>query len=393
MKRDDDSQRSSRLAVTRPVDHTPPPRVAGALHGSFLMRTTYGVPSASLLASRVVKTTLLNSSRKPTGSSATGGEKLSTSWKQKKFSIVSFPAARKLLTYVKKHWFFYLLVLPGALHMLIFKYLPMYGILIAFKNYNFRKGILASPWVGIENFMYLAVDSGVLRAVRNTLILNSLALCFGFTFTVFLALLLNEIKLKFYKRLVQTAIYFPYFLSWIVFAGIVTAILSPSEGVLGAIYSLQGKEAPLVMVQPELFRLVVVVTDTIKSAGFATIIYLAALSNVSEEIVESAIIDGANRRHLMFFINIPSILPTIAVLFVLRVANMFSSNFEQIWSLYNPAVYETGDVIATYIYRVGLGGGKFEAGTAMGLIFSVIGLVLLLLASRFIRRMNVMGIF
>jgi putative aldouronate transport system permease protein len=147
------------------------------------------------------------------------------------------------------------------------------------------------------------------------------------------------------------------------------------------------------MVQPELFRLVVVVTDTIKSAGFATIIYLAALSNVSEEIVESAIIDGANRRHLMFFINIPSILPTIAVLFVLRVANMFSSNFEQIWSLYNPAVYETGDVIATYIYRVGLGGGKFEAGTAMGLIFSVIGLVLLLLASRFIRRMNVMGIF
>lgn len=300
---------------------------------------------------------------------------------------------RNSVIYIKKYWFLYLLALPATIHMIIFKYFPMYGELMAFKDFSYRKGILKSPWVGLKHFKGLALDNDFLMVVRNTVSINVLNILIGFTFTIVLALFLNEIAFTRYKNVLQTLVYFPHFISWVIFAGLITMMLSPGEGVVNRIIVAMGNEPVFFMAKPEYFQLIVALSGLVKDAGFETIIYLAAIASVNTALYESAIIDGANRGHLIWHITIPHIQPTIAVLLTLRVARMFNSNFEQIWAMYNPAVYETGDVISTYVYRMGLQGGKFEAGTAMGLVFGIIGLVLIFLTNKLIKKMNVMGIF
>ena len=297
------------------------------------------------------------------------------------------------IVYIKKYWFLYLLALPATIHMIIFSYFPMYGVIIAFKDFSFRKGVLKSPWVGLEHFKKLALNSDFLSVIRNTVSINILNLLIGFTFTIVLALLLNEIVFTRYKKVLQTVVYFPHFLSWVIFAGLITALLAPDEGVVNKIIAATGNEPVFFMTKPQYFQFIVVFASMVKETGFGTIIYLAAIASVNTALYESAIIDGANRGHLIWHITIPHIQPTIAVLLILKVAGMFSSNFEQIWTMYNPTVYETGDVISTYLYRMGLQAGKFELGTAMGLVFGIIGLVLILLTNKIIKKMNVMGIF
>ncbi|MEG2020335.1 MAG: ABC transporter permease subunit [Oscillospiraceae bacterium] len=300
------------------------------------------------------------------------------------------------IAYIRKYWFVYMLVLPGLISMLVFNYGPMYGIQLAFKDYSPGLGVWGSPWAGLKHFREMFADEVFWIAFKNTVIINLYTLIFGFTFNVFLALMINEIRLKKFKSVVQTFVYLPYFLSWVIFSGLVIIFLSTADSgglVNGIITSLGGHEIDF-MKRPELFRGIVVITNIIKTAGYSTIIYLAAISGVSPTLYESAQIDGANRFDLLIHITLPRILPSIAVMFILQVAGLFVSNFDQIYNLYNPYVLSTGDVLSTYIYRNSLGGGgNFEVSTAMNFILNSFGMIVVLITNKFVEKLDVMGIF
>ncbi len=300
---------------------------------------------------------------------------------------------------VKKYWFIYLLAFPGFVFLAVFSYAPIYGVLMAFKDFKMNLGILGSPWVGLQHYRTLFSDSAFIRAFRNTIIINVYNLVFGFTFNIFLALMINEIRLKKLKSVVQTCVYLPYFLSWVIFAGLVQVFLqAPVPGDMGGIVnqvivSMGGKAIDF-MKRPELFRGILVVTNIIKTSGYATIIYLAALAGVDPSLYEAASIDGANRKDMLFHITIPRILPSITVMFLLNISQLFISNFDQVYNLYNNFVLSTGDVLSTYIYRISLGGGgDFELSTAANLLLNVMGLIALTFTNHFIKKMDVTGIF
>lgn len=305
----------------------------------------------------------------------------------------------RFLAYVKKYWFLYLLILPGFACMAVFNYGPMYGIQLAFKEYSPRAGIWGSEWIGLENFYRMFKDPNFIRAFRNTILINLYSLAFGFTFNVFLALMINELKLRKVKPIIQTCVYLPYFLSWVIFAGLVQVFLEyPSTADVGGVVNqvIQGLGgAPIdFLKEPKLFRTILVVTNIIKSAGYSTIVYLASLSGIDPALYESAQIDGANRGQMLWNITIPRILPSIMITFILQVASLFSSNFDQVYNLYNNYVISTGDVLSTYIYRISLGGGTdFELSTAMNLILNVMGLVVVLVTNKYVEKLDVQGIF
>jgi len=325
--------------------------------------------------------------------------------------VISTPGARqgfseamssfwyKFRVTMRKYWFIYLLAVPGLISIALFNYKPMYGILLAFKDYNIRLGIWGSPWVGLKHFRNMFGDPVFRQAFKNTVIINIYNIVFGFSFNVFLALMINEIKFRRVKSVVQTFVYLPYFLSWVIFSGIVMVFLSSPAGadpggLINQIIAGMGGKPIDFLKRPELFRGILVLTNIIKTAGYSTIIYLAAIAGINPALYESAAIDGANRRHMMFHITLPRILPSVSVMLILSLASLFISNFDQVYNLYSNFVLSTGDVISTYIYRVGLGsGGKFEYATAMGLLFNVMGLVVVLFANRFIKKLDVMGIF
>ena len=223
---------------------------------------------------------------------------------------------------------------------------------------------------------------------------------FGFSFNVFLALMINEIHFRKLKSAVQTAVYLPYFLSWVIFAGLVQVFLAaPTPGDVGGavnqMLAALGLETVDFLKRPEMFRTIVVITGIIKTAGYSTIIYLAAIAGVNPALYESAQIDGANRWDMLWHITIPRILPSVAVMFILSVSQLFLSNFDQIYNLYNNFVLSTGDVLSTYIYRISLGGGgaKFELSTAANFLLNAMGLIAVVGTNKFVEKMDVMGIF
>ena len=307
--------------------------------------------------------------------------------------------AARFRTSVRKYWFIYLLAIPGLVFLLVFSYAPMYGVVLAFKDFKMNKGIMGSPWVGLAHYRELFSDSAFIQAFKNTVIINIYNLIFGFTFNVFLALMINEVQCKPLKSVVQTCVYLPYFLSWVIFAGLVQVFLqAPVPGDVGGvvnqvIMSLGGEPIDF-MKRPDLFRGILVVTNIIKTAGYSTIIYLAAVASVDLSLYEAAAMDGANRRDMMFHITLPRIMPSVAVMFLLNISQLFLSNFDQVYNLYNNFVLSTGDVLSTYIYRISLGGGgEFEISTAANLLLNVMGLIALAFTNRFVKKMDVMGIF
>ncbi|HOJ12622.1 MAG TPA: ABC transporter permease subunit [Clostridiales bacterium] len=298
-----------------------------------------------------------------------------------------------LLKYFRKHWFFYLLTFPGIVMIIVFYYSPMYGLLIVFKNYKFSKGILGSPWVGFDNFRVIFQEKEFYKVLLNTIYINLVNITFGFAFVIFLALMINEVKVGWIRRTIQTAVYLPHFISWVVYAGLVTLFLSPSDGVINKIIQAFGGEPVYFLISNQHFRWIIVISSLLKNAGYSTIIYLAALTGVNPELYECAIIDGAHRGHLLWYISLPRIKPTIAVLAIMNTTSLFSSNFEQVFNLYSPVVYETGDVLSTYIYRTGIMEGMFEQAAALGTIFSIIGLINIIITNKFVKKMDVTGIF
>ena len=292
-----------------------------------------------------------------------------------------------LITTFVKYRYLYLMLFPGLLWFFIYRYLPMAGLLIAFKEFSFSKGILGSDWAGLKYFEFIFFrHPDFYRILTNTLLINFYRIVISMPVPIILALMLNEVTSSAFRRSVQTLIYLPHFVSWVIFGGIIVQFLSPSSGLINGILKSMGLEPVFFLIREDLFRSIIVVSDTWKSAGWGTIIYLAALSGVDPQLFDAATIDGANRWQKIIHITIPSISATIVIIFLLKIGQLLQIGFEQIYVLYNPAVYSTGDVISTYVYRVGIGQGRFSLTTAIGLFQSIIGLILISSANWFSRR-------
>jgi len=285
--------------------------------------------------------------------------------------------------------YLFLMFLPGLLYFLIFHYLPMFGIVVAFQRYSPYLGILKSPWVGFRNFVDFFGGPYAWRIIRNTLLLNLYGLAFGFPAPIILALLLNELRIDWFKRFVQTITYFPYFISMAVVGGLVVQLLSPS-GTLNILVGQILKMTPINFLEhAKYFRGIFVTANIWRGVGFGAIIYLAAIAGIDAELYEAAVIDGAGRWRQMRFITVPSLVPTITILLLLNLGNILSVGVELILLIYNSLTYETADVIGTFVYRRGIsswsGPPDFGLGAAVGLFQSVIGLVLLVISNRLAR--------
>ena len=287
----------------------------------------------------------------------------------------------------------YLMLVPAAIYYAVFHYVPMYGIVIAFKEFSFRRGILGSPWIGFDNFRYLLQLDDFYRVLWNSVYLNSLRLVYGFPAPILLALMLNEINRLRTKRILQTVIYLPHFLSWVVLGGIMVNFLSPSWGLVNLVIRDLGLEPVFFMGRSIYFRPMVVISSIWKEAGWGTIIYFAAIASVSPELYEAALMDGANRLTRMIHITVPAILPTIVILLILRIGNMMNNGFEQLLVLQNAANLGVSEVFETYVYRVGLLSGRYSFGAAVGVFTSVVNFGFLIAANMLSKKFSGSGIW
>lgn len=292
---------------------------------------------------------------------------------------------RSFLSYWKRTWPLHILLLPAVIITLIYHYIPMLGSVIAFKDYKPWIGIFSSPWVGMDHFHYLFSYPDTKQVIWNTLIIAFLKQLTGIFIPVLFALLLNEVSKLVFKKTVQTLVYMPHFLSWVILGGILIDILS-TEGILNRLLAMFGVEPIFFLGSNNWFRTVVILSDVWKEFGFAAIVFLSALANVNPNLYEAAEIDGANRWKQVVHITIPSITPIFVVVSVLALGRIMNAGFDQIYNLYNPLVYQTGDIIDTFVYRVGLEGGQFSFATAVGLFKSVIGFVLILISYRILYK-------
>ncbi|WP_276355525.1 ABC transporter permease [Cohnella caldifontis] len=297
------------------------------------------------------------------------------------------------LRYLNRKKYLYLMLIPGVAYFLVFNYIPMYGVVIAFKNFNFAKGILGSPWIGFENFKYMFGLSDFYQVFWNSFSLSLLRLAFGFPFPILLALLLNEMRNRSYQRITQTVIYLPHFISWVVIGGILVNFLSPSWGVLNLFLKQMGFEPVFFLADTAYFRPLVVLSSIWKDSGWESIIYLAAISSVNSELYEAASIDGAGRLKRLWHVTLPGIKSTIVILLILRLGMIMNNGFEQIFVLQNPMNLEVSEVFETYAYRVGILGARFSFGATVGLFTSVIGLVFLLASNRIAKWLKEDGIW
>jgi len=299
----------------------------------------------------------------------------------------------RFVSHFKQNKMLYMLLIPGITFILIFHYFPLYGLSIAFKDYNIFKGIWDSDWIGLENFRDIFSKPQFLVVVKNTLVINFYKLFINFPMPIIVAILINEINNHLVRRTTQTIIYFPFFLSWVVVTGIVINLLSPSTGVINLVLSNLGLERINFLATKEYFRGILVLSDLWKILGWHSIIYLTALTGVDPQLYEAAKIDGAGKLSSIWHITLPAIMPTISVLLLLRIGNMMNMDFEQVFLLYNPLVYDVGDVIETYIYRIGLVEAQYDIAAAVGIFKSFIGLSLLMIANFATKKLTGRGLF
>lgn len=295
--------------------------------------------------------------------------------------------AARLWQNIKKHRSLYLMIIPIVLYYLIFCYYPMYGAQIAFRDYSPKKGIVGSPWVGFKHFLDFFKSVYFERLIRNTLSINLKNLIFGFPAPIIFALLLNEVRWTKFKRTVQTVSYMPHFISTVVIAGMVLQFTA-TDGFITQIMMLFGYPKQNLMLNPDLFQPIYVISDIWQSVGWGSIIYISAVSGINGELYEAARMDGAGRWKQMLHVTLPGILPTIITMFVMRVGNMMNLGFEKIFLLYNSSIYETADVISTYVYRKGLVDQSYSFSTAVGLFNSAINLLLLFAANKLCKRLT-----
>ncbi|TDQ37189.1 carbohydrate ABC transporter membrane protein 1 (CUT1 family) [Aureibacillus halotolerans] len=292
-----------------------------------------------------------------------------------------------------KNKYLTILLLPTLLFFALFHYGPLYGLQIAFKEYNFFDGIWGSAWVGMQHFERLFEMQSFWEVFRNTIIISFYKFLFGFPAPIIFALLLNELRHAIFKRVVQTISYFPHFVSWVILAGIFTVFLSPSMGPINIVLKAIGLDPIYFLADTSWFRTVLVSTEVWKDLGWGTIIYLAALSGVNTELYEVAKVDGANRFQRVWHVTLPALVPVITIMMVLSIGKLINDDFDQVFNLYNPAVYSVGDVLSTYTYRQGLVEMQYSFATAVGLFKNLIALVMVLSANWVANRLNNYGLW
>ncbi|UQZ85062.1 putative multiple-sugar transport system permease YteP [Paenibacillus konkukensis] len=293
----------------------------------------------------------------------------------------------RYLENIRKHGLLYLMILPGIVFFIVFKYVPLAGSIIAFQKYQIMRGILDSPWVGLDNFRFIFTYKDFYNVLRNTALIALYHLVFGFPAPIILALLFNELRSALMKRAYQSFFYLPHFLSWVVVGGIVFELLA-NKGIVNNVRGWFGFEPILYMQSERYFRSIVIISGIWKEVGWGTIIYLAALAGVNPHLYEAAVVDGANRWKQTLYITIPALFPTILVLFLLRIGNFLELGFDQMYNLLTPMTYSVGDIIETYVYRAGVLQAQYSVTTAIGLFQSVIGFALLWTFNRFARKME-----
>ena len=277
----------------------------------------------------------------------------------------------------KKHYL--LMLLPGMLWLVMFNIVPMFGVVMAFKNFNPGKGIWGSPWVGLENFKYMFELNDSWMVIRNTLVIAVGKIVLNLLVPLIFALLLNEIQNMKFKKYIQTIVYLPHFLSWVIMATIVIGIFG-YKGVINHLIGLMGVDPKLFLADAKIFQGLVIGTDVWKEFGYNAVIFLATLAGISPSLYEAAAIDGANRWHMTWHITLPSIAHVVVLLGVLSLGNVLNAGFDQIYNMYNPLVYSTGDILDTWVYRLGLQSLQFSLATAAGLFKSAISFVLIVVS-------------
>lgn len=287
---------------------------------------------------------------------------------------------------------YHMMLAPGMMFLILFSFIPMFGIIMAFQDYIPTKGILGSPWVGLDNFKYMLEIPDSMSILKNTLIIAIGKIILSTIVPIIFALLLNEIRIKWAKKTIQTVVYLPHFLSWAVLAVVVANIFS-FEGPVNAFLGMFGIKPTLFLASNTWIRPILIGTDVWKEFGYGSIVYLAALTGIDSGLYEAAAIDGANRFKQLINITIPGILPIIMLMTAINLGNILNAGFDQVFNLYNPIVYETADIIDTYVYRVGLVGMQYSFATAVGLLKSVVGCILLVSANQLSKKFANMQIF
>ena len=299
----------------------------------------------------------------------------------------------KLWDNMKRYPLLYLMALPVILWYVIFQYGPMYGLIIAFQRYVPTKPILANQFVGLKNFADFLKDPYFFRVLRNTLTINFYLLIFAFPAAIIFALLLNELRFQKLKKLTQTITYMPYFLSWVVVAGLLNTMLSPDNGAINTLIKMSGGQPVYFLTSKQWFRPILILSEIWKNIGYGSIVYLAAITSIDQEQYEAARVDGANKLQQIIHITLPALSEIIAIMLILQIGKMFDDNFDQIFNLYSPSVYDVSDVFETYVYRNGIQQSKFSYSAAVGLVKSVLALVMILFSNRASRKLGAQGLF
>jgi putative aldouronate transport system permease protein len=267
------------------------------------------------------------------------------------------------------------MILPGLIIIIVFGYIPMAGLSIAFQNFSPIAGFKNMNWVGLDNFRYLFDLPGFSQVVWNTVFISVMKISSGLVIPVLVALLLNEVRKTGFKRTIQTVIYMPHFFSWVILAGIIVDVLSPSSGIVNMLLKALGMDPIQFLASNDWFPYILVITDQWKEFGFGTIIYLAALTSIDKSLYEAAVMDGAGRWKQTWHITLPGIRPIVILMVTLSLGNVLNGGFDQVFNLYNPLVYESGDILDTMIYRIGLQDAQYSVSTALGLIKSVVSFI------------------
>lgn len=294
---------------------------------------------------------------------------------------------KAVLSKIKKSKYLYVLFFLPFCYFIIFKYLPMYGLIIAFKDYNIVQGITKSDWVGFRYFKQYLWDPYFWKLVRNTLLLGIYNLLWGFPIPIFLALQINEVRNRRFKKFIQSVSYLPHFISTVVVCGMIVNFLS-SDGLINQMITALGGQSIQFMMLPEWFRTIYISSDIWQSAGWGSIIYLAALMGISDELYEAATVDGANRLQKMLHVTLPGIAPTISIMLILNLGHIISLGYQKIILLYNGSTYETADILSTYVYRRGLQSADFSYGTAIGLFEGIVSLVLIMASNKISKKIS-----
>lgn len=303
------------------------------------------------------------------------------------------PLSARVAGTLKHNWRLWLLLLPGFIWLVVFCYVPMYGVSIAFKDFNAKLGIMGSPWAGMKYFEQFFSTSIAIKTVRNTLMLSVYSLLFGFPAPILFALLLNSLTNKKYQKFVQTVSFAPYFISVVVLVSMMSIMMAPSTGFIGNLAKqLTGSEV-LFMTRPQYFRTLYVISGIWQGMGFSAIVYIAALAGISPEYHEAAVVDGASKIQRVIHIDLPSIMPTIVIMFILAIGSLFTIGYEKAYLMQNPINTDVSEIISTYVYKVGLQQSQYSFSTAVGLFNSLVNFALLLLVNTATRKMSDISLF